>query len=101
MHSIILALLVSCTCYSYGEPTSTTSTGKKVSPAFIAVSRDVEKLFPMHTKVKLTCGNDVIYAQVEDRMHKKWTRRVDRFLPTKKQCRIFGIKKNCNLEMVK
>ncbi len=94
-------IYVTATAYSYGEPTNITATGKHVSEKYIAVSRDVERVFPMHTHIKLTCGKDVIYAIVEDRMHLKWNRRVDVFKTTKKACRIFGVKKNCQLEKVK
>ena len=45
------SLLVSCTCYTYNSPNNITATGKYVSTKYIAVSRDVEKLFPLHSKI--------------------------------------------------
>ncbi len=104
------SLIVSATCYYSGETGSyKTATGKHTSPRYIAVSRDVEKLFPMHTKIVLTCEVNKIYAQVEDRMGcdkkfkpcKPWYRKVDIFKTSKKACKIWGIKKGCRLEKVK
>ena len=95
------SLLVSCTCYTYNSPNNITATGKYVSTKYIAVSRDVEKLFPLHSKIVLTCGVNKIYATVEDRMSKRWKKRVDIFLTTKKACKKWGVKRNCKLEKMK
>lgn len=44
----------------------------------IAVSRDLLKKFPMHSKVRIsgTKRYDGIYI-VEDKMNKRWTKRID------------------------
>ena len=99
-----LSFIVTTTAYSYGEPNNSTATGKHVSTKYIALSRDLLKIIPYGAKVRVTCGKDIIEAEVQDKMgfdpktKKPWTMRVDRFMTTKKQCKIWGIKKNCKLE---
>lgn len=50
-------------------------------PKIIAVSRDLEKKFPMGTKVSIQGTDfDGIYT-VEDRMHKRWRKKIDILVP--------------------
>lgn len=60
----------------------TTASGLKINkdnlPRIIAVSRDLEKHFPLGTKVRIcnTGKFDGIYW-VEDRMNRRWRRKID------------------------
>lgn len=50
-------------------------------PNIIAVSRDLERKFPMGSKVRISgTSHDGIY-RVEDRMHKRWRKKIDILVP--------------------
>lgn len=82
---------VEVTAYSSESPETGTITasGQKVRRGIIAVSRDLEK----------ECGlkfGDLVEIEgvgtfeVQDRMNKRWRRRVDIWYPTEKECFTFG-----------
>ena len=82
----------------------TTASMKKINPdnpaghRWIAVSRDLEKLgFTMGTRVKVSGAGDLdgIWT-IEDRMNKRWTKRID-FLVNK--TRKYGKWNNIKLEI--
>lgn len=112
MKEILIALtLVTATVY-HADPAQTnadyltTASLKKINPKnpeghrWIAVSRDLEKLgFTMGTKVRIEGAGDLSgYWTIEDRMNKRWTKRID-FLVNKD--RKYGKWKNVKIYIVK
>jgi len=94
---------VTITAYSphVGQTDSTpllTASQKKVSTKYIALSRDLE------SEYGLKFGDSVILNGIEyefqDRMNKKWTKRVDRFFWSRAEALQFG-KQDGILEVVK
>lgn len=97
MIDFLLGVLVTATIY-HADPAQcnadylTTASLKKINPTapekhrWIAVSRDLEKLgYTMGTKVLVTGAGDLSGVwTIEDRMNKRWTRRID-FLVNKKR----------------
>jgi len=66
-----------------------TASGRLVRRGIIAVSRDLYRRFPFGTVVGLG-GKEYV---VDDLMHHKWTRRVDVWMPSKKEALNFGVRK--------
>ena len=78
-------IAVTVTAYTYTG--SKTSTGRKPAPGMLAISRDLERYLTFGDRV-LLLGS--VYT-IQDRMHKRWHRRVDIFMPSRSQARHFGI----------
>lgn len=78
-------LTVTATAYSstpdqtQGDP-FITATGNRVGLGTMAVSRDLEALLPMGTRVFV----------VDDRMHRRWERRIDLWFPDRGSALRFG-----------
>ncbi len=87
---------VSATAYNMGK---ITSTGTKVRPGVIAVSRDllkdVEYGSVVWVYVKKENGSFYKYGEytVEDTMHKRWKKCCDIYMPTKREALEFGRKR--------
>jgi 3D (Asp-Asp-Asp) domain-containing protein len=70
-----------------------TASGRRVRPGIIALSRDIEREFGVRF-------GDVLYLeglgyyQFQDRMHRRWKRRVDIFHTTKQEAENFGLLRN-------
>ena len=57
----------------------------KIKEPFIAVSRDLLKAYPMHSKVRLfNCPHEGEYL-VKDKMNKRFTNKVDVFIKMRKK----------------
>ncbi|MDI6785484.1 MAG: 3D domain-containing protein [bacterium] len=63
-----------------------TASGRKVRDGMIAVSRDLYKILPFGSKVRI---KNKIYI-VEDLMNKRWKKRIDFFMWSKESARTFG-----------
>jgi 3D (Asp-Asp-Asp) domain-containing protein len=68
-----------------------TASNKLVRPGIVALSRDLEEEFGF------TFGDTVVIQGIgffvfEDRMHKRWARRVDILMPSRKAAKEFGVK---------
>lgn len=63
-----------------------TASGKTVRDGIIAVSRDLHKILPFGSKVKI---NNEIYT-VDDLMNRRWKKRIDFFVWSKSSARAFG-----------
>lgn len=107
---LLYTVLVTGTIY-HADPAQcnadylTTASMKKINPdnpaghRWIAVSRDLEKLgFTMGTRVRISGAGDLdgIWT-IEDRMNKRWTKRID-FLVNK--TRKYGKWNNIKLEII-
>ncbi len=70
-----------------------TASGRRVRRGIIALSRDIEREFGVRF-------GDVLYLeglgyyQFQDRMHRRWKRRVDIFHPTRQEAEDFGLLRN-------
>lgn len=110
MINFIYAVLVTATIY-HADPAQcnedylTTASLKKINPDnprghnWIAVSRDLEKLgFTMGKKVLISGAGDLNGVwTIEDRMNKRWTKRID-FLVNKK--RKYGKWENVSMQLL-
>jgi len=111
MKTILIAILVTATIY-HADPAQTnadyltTASLKKIDEKqpekhrWIAVSRDLEKLgYTMGVKVKVEGAGDLDGVwTIEDRMNKRWKKRID-FLVNKK--RKYGKWENVKLTIIK
>lgn len=66
-----------------------TASGKTVRDNIIAVSRDLYKILPFGSEVKI---NNKIYI-VDDLMNRRWKKRIDFFVWSKERARAFGKRK--------
>ena len=111
MKTLLLTILVTATIY-HADPAQTnadyltTASLKKINPdnpaghRWIAVSRDLEPLgFTMGTKVKIENAGEMngIWT-IEDRMNKRWKKRID-FLVNK--TKKYGKWENIKMTIVK
>lgn len=83
---------VDVTAYSptVGQTDSTpfiTASNKYVSEGYIAISRDLEKYLSFGDKVFI---KDIGIFEVQDRMNRRWRKRVDVFFFDTKKARRFG-----------
>jgi 3D (Asp-Asp-Asp) domain-containing protein len=68
-----------------------TASNRRVRPGMVALSRDLEKEF------RFGFGEPVFIVGLgffvfEDRMHKRWARRVDILMPSRRAAKEFGVK---------
>ena len=68
-----------------------TASNKRVRPGIVALSRDLEEEYGFRF------GDPVFIVGLgffvfEDRMHKRWTRRVDILMPSRRAAKAFGVK---------
>lgn len=82
---------VEVTAYSSESPETGTITasGQKVRRGIIAVSRDLEAVYGLKFG-DLVEIEGVGTFEVQDRMNKRWTKRVDIWFPTERECINFG-----------
>lgn len=80
---------VAVTAYSSG---TITASGKRVQPGMIALSRDVERDLGVQfgALVEVEGLGQFVF---EDRMPRQWSRRVDIYIPSRRQALQFGIRK--------
>jgi 3D (Asp-Asp-Asp) domain-containing protein len=94
--TVVTATAYSPTVEECDETPFITASGRRVRPGIIALSRDIEREFG----VKF---GDVLYLEglgyyeFQDRMHWRWKRRVDIFLPTPEGARHFGLIRNVKI----
>ena len=81
---------VTVTAYSAVESRGLTASGLRPRPGMLALSRDLERALGVAFGDTVTLGG-VPYV-FEDRMNKKWRKRVDIFSPSYRQAKQFGIK---------
>lgn len=82
---------VEVTAYSSESPETgeITASGQRVRKGIIAVSRDLERDYGIKF-------GDVVEVEgvgtfmVQDRMNKRWTRKIDIWMPTVRECAAFG-----------
>jgi len=82
-------VVVTVTAYCLSE--NMTASGELVRVGCIALSRDLEH------QLGVTFGDEIILKGIGkfvflDRMHKRWKKRVDIWLPTRNRCMKFGKK---------
>ena len=72
-----------------------TSSGKKVAKGMCALSRDLETDFGFKfgDKVSVKIGEDTLFFIFEDRMNKRWNRKIDVFIGSKVEATKWGVKK--------
>lgn len=95
----VVKIPVSVSAYN-ACPTQTDSTpyimasGKRVYEGAVALSKDIEKEFGLKFGDKITLGDEITLLDrtfvFEDRMNKRWKRRVDIFMWSKKEAKKFG-----------
>ena len=107
---IILSIVTATIYHAVPEQTNadflTTASLKKINPGnpaihrWIAVSRDLEKLgFTMGKKVCITGAGDLSGVwTIEDRMNKRWTRRIDFLVNVDRK---YGKWYNVKIELIK
>jgi len=60
----------------------------------ISLSKDLAKKYKFGTKFKLILNSgEIFYVIYVDRMHDKWSKRIDLLLEDNKRCKLFGRKK--------
>lgn len=87
---------VQVTCYTPHDNSvcaRCTASGEKAKPYYtMAVSRDLDYLFKRRAIVHLSSrGFAKGFWRVHDRMHSRWSKRVDIFVKDAHECRKFGI----------
>ncbi|MFC1855243.1 hypothetical protein ACFL2A_01695 [Thermodesulfobacteriota bacterium] len=85
-------LMVDVTAYSPTKRETdstpfTTASNKRVQEGYIAISRDLEQYLSFGDKVFI---KDIGIFEVQDRMNRRWKKRVDLFFFDTKEARIFG-----------
>jgi len=82
---------VEVTAYSSESPETgnITASGQRVRRGIIAVSRDLESVYGLKFG-DLVEIEGVGTFEVQDRMNKRWTKRIDIWFPTERECINFG-----------
>jgi 3D (Asp-Asp-Asp) domain-containing protein len=90
---------VTVTAYSPGDSGTITASGKRAKPGMLAISRDLERLLGLRFGDRVRLVGYGTFP-VEDRMARRWKRRVDVRVATHREARQFGIRHGIPLQVL-
>ncbi len=93
------SMRVTVTAYSPGDSGHITASGKRAKPGMLALSRDLERLLGLRLGDRVRLEGYGTFP-VEDRMARRWRKRVDVRVATYREARAFGVKRGVTLTVV-
>lgn len=74
-----------------------TATGSRVRPGIVALSPDLRREFPYHSRVQITCDGFKSIYTVEDSTSARYVNRVDIFMWSHRDAISWGVKR-CQIQ---